>query len=51
VARYLSVFHHDGGYVAVPDVAIEVRWADNAYDRLPAMAAELVQGVPSRGKL
>jgi putative ABC transport system substrate-binding protein len=33
----------DGGYVEGRNVAIEARWADNQYDRLPAMAPELVQ--------
>jgi len=31
------------GYVEGRDVAIEFRWADSQYDRLPAMAAELVR--------
>src|SRR5215468_1377513 len=45
-ARYVSAFHQglrEGGYVEGRNVAIEARWADNQYDRLPAMAAELVQ--------
>src|SRR5262245_60433959 len=45
-ARYVSAFQQglrDGGYVEGRNVAIEVRWADNQYDRLPPMAAELVQ--------
>jgi ABC-type uncharacterized transport system substrate-binding protein len=45
-APQVRAFHQglrDGGYVEGRNVAIEARWADNQYDRLPAMAAELVQ--------
>ena len=33
----------ESGYVEHQNVAIEYRWAENQYDRLPALAAELVK--------
>jgi putative ABC transport system substrate-binding protein len=46
VGEQFAPFHRglgDAGYVASQNVAIEYRSAENQYDRLPALAAELVR--------
>jgi len=46
VAHLLAAFRRglgDVGYIEGRNIAIEYRWAQNQYDRLPALAAELVR--------
>jgi putative tryptophan/tyrosine transport system substrate-binding protein len=46
VAPYLASFNlglKQGGYVAGQNVSMEYRWAENQYDRLPALAADLTR--------
>jgi putative tryptophan/tyrosine transport system substrate-binding protein len=44
-AHFLAVFHqslNQGGFIEGRNVAIEYRWAEGQYDRLTALAADLV---------
>ena len=45
---YIAAFHqglNEGGYVEGQNVAIESRFANGQYERLPALATELAGGI------
>ena len=50
ITRLIAAFHQglkDTGFVEGQNLAVEYRWADGQYARLPAMASDLARRAPA----